>query len=78
MTWCHLKPEQQRHLAAHLELGGDEETGDAQKLQLRLEVAARGAEVAVDEVHRQVVRLPVQSVHLAHLQQTTSEVISTT
>lgn len=53
----------------HLNLGCDEERGDAQQLQALLPHVVLGQHVAVEEVLGQVGGLPVEAVHLAHLQQ---------
>lgn len=53
----------------HLYLGCDEERGDTQQLQALLPHVLLGEHVAVEEVLGQVGGLPVEAVHLAHLQQ---------
>jgi len=63
--------------ATYLHFGGDEETGDADELQRWLEdVPLRGHE-AVEVVLGEVVWLPVQLVHLAHLKTGTQNGMST-
>lgn len=51
----------------HLHLGGDEERRDAQQLQMLLTDVLLRQHEAVEEILRQVRRLPVETVHLAHL-----------
>lgn len=55
---------------AHLDLGGDEERRDADELQVVLVDVLLSQHEAVEEVLGQVGGLPVEAVHLAHLQQT--------
>lgn len=52
---------------ANLHLGGDEEAGDADELQCGLEDVALSGHEAVEVVLGQVIRLPVQLVHLTDL-----------
>ena len=53
--------------SAHLYFGSDEETGDAYELQRWFKDVSLRAHEAIKVVLSQVVCLPVQFVHLAHL-----------
>lgn len=62
--------------APYFHFGSDEEAGDANELQRWLEdISLRGHE-AIEVVLGQVVRLPVQFVHLTHLQRERNNVFS--
>ncbi len=52
-----------------LQLGADEEGSDSNELQLLFLDIAQHGQVAVDEVHGEVVGLSVEPVHFTHLQQ---------
>lgn len=60
------------HALTNLRLGGDEERGDAEELQTILVDVLLSQHEAVEVVLREVSRLPVEAVHLAHLHTETS------